>query len=202
MSLHGHVPPEPDLVQLLTPEGIRVEHPDFPLSITDDQIKSLYRDLALVRRFDSEATALQRQGELGLWASCLGQEAAQVGSARALAPQDYVFPTYREHGVAYCRGLDPLRLLSLYRGCDQGDWDPTEYNFANYTVVIGAQTLHATGYAMGLTFDGAVGTGDPELSAQTVAMLGKTPPHVQVTRPLQRGIDAGIGFSARQRPLE
>src|SRR6185437_12493831 len=102
MSLHGHVPPEPDLVQLLTPEGIRVEHPDFPLTITDDQIKSLYRDLALVRRFDSEATALQRQGELGLWASCLGQEAAQVGSGRALRAQDMTFPSYREHAVAWC----------------------------------------------------------------------------------------------------
>src|SRR6185503_8073295 len=84
MSLHGHVPPEPDLVQLLTPEGIRVEHPDFPLSITDDELKSLYRDLILVRRFDAEGTALQRQGELGLWASCLGQEAAQVGAGRAM----------------------------------------------------------------------------------------------------------------------
>ena len=84
MSLHHEVPPEPDLVQLLTPEGIRVEHPDFPLSITDDELKSLYRDLILVRRFDAEGTALQRQGELGLWASCLGQEAAQVGAGRAM----------------------------------------------------------------------------------------------------------------------
>ena len=46
---------------------------------------------------DAEATALQRQGELGLWASALGQEAAQVGSGRALAPNDFAFPTFREH---------------------------------------------------------------------------------------------------------
>ena len=56
--------------------------------------------MVLTRRIDTEATALQRQGELGIWAQLLGQEAAQIGSGRALRPQDYVFPTYREHGVA------------------------------------------------------------------------------------------------------
>ncbi len=60
---------ERDLVQLLTPEGQRLEHPDYPLEITADEMRSLYRDLSLVRRFDIEATALQRQGELGIWAS-------------------------------------------------------------------------------------------------------------------------------------
>ena len=91
---------EVELVQLLTPEGERREHPVYSFSGDDDQIKSFYHDMVLTRRVDSEATALQRQGELGLWASCLGQEAAQVGSGRALGKQDYVFPTYREHGVA------------------------------------------------------------------------------------------------------
>ena len=76
----------------------------------------LYRDLVLVRRIDTEAIALQRQGELGIWASLLGQEAAQVGSGRALAPRDMAFPTYREHGVAWCRGVDPVKLLELFRG--------------------------------------------------------------------------------------
>ncbi|NUU22532.1 MAG: pyruvate dehydrogenase (acetyl-transferring) E1 component subunit alpha, partial [Streptomycetaceae bacterium] len=97
-------------MQLLTPEGERVEHPDWSIDLTDDEYRGLYRDLVLVRRFDAEATALQRQGELGLWASLLGQEAAQVGSGRALAENDYAFPTYREHGVAWCRGVDPLNL--------------------------------------------------------------------------------------------
>ena len=63
--------------------------------------------MVLTRRFDAEATTLQRQGELGLWASLLGQEAAQIGSGRALRDDDYVFPTYREHGVAWCRGRRP-----------------------------------------------------------------------------------------------
>ncbi|HTU09080.1 MAG TPA: thiamine pyrophosphate-dependent enzyme, partial [Trebonia sp.] len=87
----------------MTPEGERTENPNYPLGDVD--LKGLYRDMVLVRRFDTEAIALQRQGELGLWASLLGQEAAQIGSGRALSPKDMAFPSYREHGVAWCRGL-------------------------------------------------------------------------------------------------
>ena len=161
-----------NVVQLLTPEGERVEHPEFTFDLDDDAIKGFYRDMVLTRRIDTEATALQRHGELGIWAQLLGQEAAQVGSGRALQPQDYVFPTYREHGVAWCREIDPLRLLGLFRGVDQGGWDPHESNFGLYTIVIGAQTLHATGYAMGLQRDGVVGTGDPGRDAAVVAYFG------------------------------
>ena len=144
-------------VQLLTPEGERVSHPDYDLSLTDEEYRSLYRDLVLVRRIDVEATALQRQGELGIWAALLGQEAAQVGSGRALRERDFAFPTYREHGVAWCKGVDPLKLLGLFRGSSNGGWDPQEKRFQLYTIVIGSQTLHATGYAMGVQKDGAVG---------------------------------------------
>lgn len=155
---------EPQLVQLLTPEGERREvadHPDiaefapYVADITTEDLRGLYRDMVMTRRFDGEATALQRQGELGLWASLLGQEAAQIGSGRALRDDDYVFPTYREHGVAWCRGVDPTNLLGMFRGVNHGGWDPTTNNFHLYTIVIGSQTLHATGYAMGVAKDGA-----------------------------------------------
>ncbi len=144
----------PELIQLLTPEGERVDHPGYPIDLGDDDIRDMYRDLVLVRRIDNEAIALQRQGELGIWASLLGQEAAQIGSARALGPDDMAFPTYREHGVAWCRGIDPVKLLELYRGVSHGGWNPEEHKFHLYTIVIGAQTLHATGYAMGIQRDG------------------------------------------------
>ena len=154
---HGGQPEPAEFIQLLTPEGERVDHPDYPLDISADEIRALYRDLVLIRRIDFEAIALQRQGELGIWASLLGQEAAQVGSGRALLPTDMAFPTYREHGVAWCRGLDPTKLLELFRGVSHGGWDPKAHNFHLYTIVIGSQTLHATGYAMGIQRDGAVG---------------------------------------------
>ncbi|MDX6329817.1 MAG: 2-oxoisovalerate dehydrogenase component alpha subunit [Streptomycetaceae bacterium] len=146
---------EPELVQLLTPEGERVQHSEYSIDLTPEELRGLYRDMVLTRRFDAEATSLQRQGELGLWASLLGQEAAQIGSGRATRPDDYVFPTYREHGVAWCRGVDPLNLLGMFRGVNHGGWDPNENNFHLYTIVIGSQTLHATGYAMGIAKDGA-----------------------------------------------
>jgi 2-oxoisovalerate dehydrogenase E1 component alpha subunit len=144
----------PDLVQLLTPEGDLVEHPDYSIDLSPEEYRGLYRDMVLVRRIDAEGTALQRQGELGLWAPLLGQEAAQVGSGRAQTAEDYAFPTYREHGVAWCRDVDPVNLLGMFRGVNNGGWDPDEKNFALYTIVIGSQTLHATGYAMGMQRDG------------------------------------------------
>ncbi|MCK9894346.1 pyruvate dehydrogenase (acetyl-transferring) E1 component subunit alpha [Frankia sp. AgB32] len=133
---------------------------DLPAQIadlTDDDLVGLYRDMMLVRRLDEEATSLQRQGELGLWASLRGQEAAQVGSGRALGPQDMAFPSYREHGVAWCRGVDPAAILAIFRGNSLGGWDPAEHGFALYSIVVGAQTLHATGYAMGMARDGSPG---------------------------------------------
>ncbi|MBA3369544.1 MAG: pyruvate dehydrogenase (acetyl-transferring) E1 component subunit alpha, partial [Geodermatophilaceae bacterium] len=148
---------QPVLVQLLTPEGERVEHPDYSIDLSAEELQALYRDLALVRRVDVEATALQRQGELGIWASLLGQEAAQIGAGRALQPDDMAFPTYREHGVAWCRGIDPMSIIGLFRGVDSGAWDPIETKFNLYTIVIGAQTLHAVGYAMGMQRDGGQG---------------------------------------------
>ncbi|WP_213454761.1 pyruvate dehydrogenase (acetyl-transferring) E1 component subunit alpha [Rhizomonospora bruguierae] len=176
----GPPPAEPgaplgdDLVQLLTPEGERIDRvtgPDgveYSVDFSDSEYRGLYRDLVVVRRLDAESTALQRQGELGIWASLLGQEAAQVGSGRALRPQDMAFPTYREHGVLYCRGIDPIMPLGLFRGVDQGAWDPVEHKFNMYTIVIGAQTLHATGYAMGIAMDGKVGNSDDPADGEAV----------------------------------
>jgi 2-oxoisovalerate dehydrogenase E1 component alpha subunit len=161
-----------DLIQLLTPEGERVEHREYAFAGDDEQIRGFLADMVLTRRIDAEAIALQRQGELGIWPSCLGQEAAQVGSGRAMRAQDYAFPTYREHGVAWCRGVDPLRLLALYRGVDLGSWDSAQTGFHQYTIVIGAQALHATGYAMGVERDGAVGTGNPARDTAVIGYFG------------------------------
>lgn len=135
-------------------------------------LRDAYRNMVLSRRLDAEAIALQRQGELGLWPSMLGQEAAQVGAGMAVKPRDVVFPTYREHGVAWCQGVDPVQLLGLFRGTTMGGWDPRERNFQLYTLVIGAQTLHAVGYAMGIVRDGDVGTGDPERDRAVLAFHG------------------------------
>ena len=85
-SFRGDSTQADPMVQLLDEDGVRRDHPDYPLDIDDAHLRELYRDLVLVRRIDTEATALQRQGELGLWASLAGQEGAQIGAGRALDP--------------------------------------------------------------------------------------------------------------------
>jgi pyruvate dehydrogenase E1 component alpha subunit len=147
-----------DFVQLVDPEGERHGNPAFDrwvADVTDEQLADLYEDMVVVRRIDVEATALQRQGQLALWPPLLGQEAAQVGSARALREDDFVVPSYRENGVAYCRGIALDDLVRVWRGYAHGSWDPQEHRMAIPAVIIGAQTLHAVGYAVGILKDGA-----------------------------------------------
>jgi pyruvate dehydrogenase E1 component alpha subunit len=144
---------DPEVVQLVRPDG--KPNPESEIeAVSPELAQSLYRDMVLARRLDQEAYHLQRQGELGLWLSCRGQEAAQVGSARALRTSDWIFPAYREHAVALMRGASPAELLSQWRGCTHGGWDPARYRMHIYSLVLGTQTLHATGYAMGIRADG------------------------------------------------
>ncbi|WP_028280497.1 pyruvate dehydrogenase (acetyl-transferring) E1 component subunit alpha [Arthrobacter sp. H5] len=146
-----------ELVQLITPQGERRQNAVYDRWVEDidgPALQSLYEDMVVVRRIDSEATALQRQGELALWPPLLGQEAAQIGSGRALRVDDFVFSSYRENAVAYCRGVDLTDILRVWRGNASSGWDPFEINMATPQVIIGAQTLHATGYAMGIQHDG------------------------------------------------
>ncbi|KQR00555.1 pyruvate dehydrogenase (acetyl-transferring) E1 component subunit alpha [Arthrobacter sp. Leaf141] len=146
------------LIQLITPAGERVSHPEFDFwvkDVSDEQLCSLFEDMTVIRRIDVEATALQRQGELALWPPLLGQEAAQIGSGRSLRQDDFVFSSYRENGVAYCRGVDLTDLVRVWRGNASSGWNPYAINMATPQIIIGAQTLHATGYAMGIQYDGA-----------------------------------------------
>ena len=160
-SAPGDTPPAavtPGFLQLITPEGVRVSSPELDpwvQDVTDQQLCSLYEDMVVIRRIDVEATHLQRQGELALWPPLLGQEASQIGSARALRDDDFVFSSYRENGVAYCRGVDLTDIIRVWRGNASSGWDPFEINMATPQVIIGAQTLHATGYALGIQNDGA-----------------------------------------------
>jgi pyruvate dehydrogenase E1 component alpha subunit len=174
-TMLGSGPRLDDMVQILDADGRRHEDPQYSAYAADldaEHLRAMYRDMVLTRAFDTEATALQRKGELGLWAPCLGQEAAQIGSAHALAPRDFVFPSYRELGVALVRGLDLRETLPLFRGVRHGGWDPKAHNLHIPTLVIGAHTLHAVGYAMGVQRDGDVGTGDPARDRAVVAYFG------------------------------
>lgn len=141
--------------------------------LTEADYRTFYRDMVVVRKFDTEAANLQRQGQLALWVPSHGQEAAQVGSAYATRAQDHVFPSYREHVVGMIRGLDMVDILRMLRGVTLGGWTPEEHgNFHLYTLVLASQTLHATGYAMGMQLDGATATGNPETDAAVIVYYG------------------------------
>ncbi len=141
--------------------------------LTEADFREFYRSMAVVRRFDIEAGNLQRQGQMALWVPSIGQEGAQVGSAFASRPQDHIFPAYREHSVAYVRGLDLIHIIRMLRGLTHGGWDPkTTNNFHLYTLVIGSHTLHATGYAMGIGLDGGCSSGNPETDEAVLVYFG------------------------------
>ena len=167
------------MVQLLSPAGTvqtddtAAEYLPYVEALSDDELRQFYRDMVITRRFDLEATNLQRQGQLALWPPSHGQEAAQVGSARAARAQDHLFPSYREHSIGMIRGVDVVDIVRLMRGVTNGGWDPAECgNFHLYTLVLGSQVLHATGYAMGITLDGETGTGDPGTDRAVMAYFG------------------------------
>ncbi|WP_029150436.1 thiamine pyrophosphate-dependent dehydrogenase E1 component subunit alpha [Microbacterium indicum] len=168
-------------VRFLEPDGSFAPTPEAERyralvdDLDDAALEQMYRDMAVIRAFDRQATLLQRQGQLALWPPSWGQEAAQVGSARAARPQDTIFPSYREHVVAKIRGVDLIDIIKLMRGASHGGWDPSDPKNGNtrlYTLVLGTQVPHATGYAMGLKFDGKSGTGDVETDEAVVVYYG------------------------------
>ncbi len=166
------------MVQMLSIEGdfsVAEEFAEYGAYLerltTEDYLK-FYRDMAVMRRFDGEATALQRQGQLGLWIPAIGQEAAQIGSGYGVGHNDHIFPSYREHGVAITHGIDLMSILKMLRGVNHGGWNPDETRFHLYAIVLGTQTLHATGYAMGLAFDGKVGTGNKDEDLAVITYFG------------------------------
>ena len=133
-------------VQVLDEAGRVREGVDVP-DLTEDELVEMYEQMRLVRRFDERAVSLQRQGRMGTYPPLSGQEAAQVGSAHALADDDWVFPSYREHGVGLVRGLSLERTLLYWMGHEQGNYMPEDVNIFSVAVPIATQIPHATGAA-------------------------------------------------------
>lgn len=138
--------------QLIDPSG-QLTPAGESIGVDVGLARDLYTDMVMARCLDKEALSLQRQGELSLWLMSWGQEAAQVGSIRALRSSDMVFPSYREHGAALCRGITPADLMRQWKGAAHSGWDPTVSRFHIYSLVLGTQTLHATGYAAGAALE-------------------------------------------------
>ena len=130
--------------QLLAPNG---KPKETDLAFPESLLTEMYRLMVLSREFDRRMLALQRQGRIGTYPMLEGQEAVQVGSALALAPNDFVFPSYREHGVQLARGLPIDVVMSYWRGLPNRDWDVLKYRMGITTVPIASQLPHAVGYS-------------------------------------------------------
>ena len=141
----GLLPTEAPLT-LVSPDGRAVRSADLDMP-GDDVLLALHRKMVLARRFDTQATALTRQGRLAVYPSARGQEAGEVGAVLALRSQDWLFPTYRDTIAVVCRGVDPVEVLSLLRGDWHCGYDPYEYRVAPQCTPLATNTLHAVGVA-------------------------------------------------------
>lgn len=134
------------IVRVLDEEG-QVPDKDLEPELADDDLVEMYRWMAKARAFDERALALQRQGRIGTYAPLSGQEAAQVGSAWALKPEDWMFPSYREHAVQAVRGQKWADLLAYWGGNEDSNRIPEGINNFTVCVPIATQILHAVGCA-------------------------------------------------------
>ncbi|MET8080985.1 pyruvate dehydrogenase (acetyl-transferring) E1 component subunit alpha [Streptomyces sp. NPDC005303] len=135
-------------------------------------LREAYRRMVLGRRFDTQATALTKQGRLAVYPSSRGQEACQIGAVLALRPDDWLFPTYRDSVALVTRDIDPVEVLTLLRGDWHCGYDPAATRVAPQCTPLATQVLHATGMAeslrragtdgvtMALVGDGATSEGD------------------------------------------
>ncbi len=140
------------MLQLVAPDGSAAG--DVEVGLSEDRLRELLRLMIRARRLDRECMALQRQGELTVYPPFEGQEAAQVGSAFALGPEDFVFPSFRELAAAIVRGVDVVEYLEYHRGTwHGGPYDPIANRFAPICVPVATQILHAVGWAIGAKLD-------------------------------------------------
>jgi 2-oxoisovalerate dehydrogenase E1 component len=133
-----------DTLQIIDAHGDLVA--DDP-GLEPELYQLMYRNMVLARELDRRMLALQRQGRIGTYAMLEGQEAVQIGSALALEPNDFVFPSYREHGVQITRGLPMEALLAYWKGLPNSGWDMEKYRTGIVNVPIASQLPHAVGYS-------------------------------------------------------
>jgi len=143
-----------DYYQFLSPDGRLISNDVPPLATDWEKLRSLYRLMVTTRIFDKKAVALQRTGKIGTYASSLGHEAAHIAMGSAMHPQDCYAPTYREHGVQFCRGVTMSEALTYWGGDERGcDFSGPRHDFS-WSIAIATQCLHAAGAALAFKLRG------------------------------------------------
>lgn len=145
----GPVRPTELPVRLIDPNGVPVKAKrtaGFVLPEAEVLVR-LYRDMVLARRFDTQVTALTRQGRLATYPSALGQEACEIGTTAAMGSDDWLFPTYRDTIALLSRGVTPVEILAFFRGDWHTGFDPNTHKIAPQSTPLATQALHAVGLA-------------------------------------------------------
>jgi 2-oxoisovalerate dehydrogenase E1 component alpha subunit len=139
--------PAAERVRFVAEDGSAVDppagYPEPPLAL----LQEAYRRMVVGRRFDTQATALTKQGRLAVYPSSRGQEACQIAGVLVLGEDDWLFPTYRDSMALISRGLDPVEVLTLLRGDWHCGYDPHSVRVAPQCTPLATQVLHATGMA-------------------------------------------------------
>ncbi|MCX6816091.1 MAG: pyruvate dehydrogenase (acetyl-transferring) E1 component subunit alpha [Candidatus Aenigmarchaeota archaeon] len=115
--------------------------------LSKEEIIKMYKLMVLTRTMDEKIFLLQRQGRMGTYGLSLGQEASAVGSAMALQEDDWVFPSFREHGVFIVRGFPISQYMLYWAGDERGAKIPEHINMMPPAVPVGTQIPHAVGRA-------------------------------------------------------
>jgi pyruvate dehydrogenase E1 component alpha subunit len=161
-----------------------------------EQLTSFYRQMQLIRRFEEAAAlAYQRRKIGGFLHLYIGEEAVAVGAIATLGPQDTIVASYREHGHALARGMDPKAVMAeLYgkaTGVSRGKggsmhlFDASLGFLGGYAIVAGQMPIAAglglaaqmegkDAICMCFFGDGAVNEGEFH-EALNLASLWKTP---------------------------
>jgi pyruvate dehydrogenase E1 component alpha subunit len=138
-----------------------------------EELLKLYRAMVLARELDQRMLKMQRQGRIGTFGPCTGQEAAHCAPTLAMAPNDWFVGAFREMGARLMLGEKPSQVLVYYNGYEEGSTLPESYKrMLPLNIIVGSQTLHAAGIAYALKYkkenaaaicylgDGATSEGD------------------------------------------
>lgn len=205
--------PDPEPLRLIDDAGRAVptkRRQGFELP-SDERLLELYRAMVVARRWDTQVTALTRQGRLATYPSALGQEATEIGAVLALEKTDWLFPTYRDSIALMTRGIAPIEILSGFRGDWHSGWDPHAHRTSTQSTPLATQALHAVGMGMAaklrgdsiatMTFvgDGATSEGDTH-EAFNFAGVWQTPT-VFIIQNNQFAISVPLSKQTRARTL-
>jgi len=100
--------PASEIISVIEPDGGVNGHDP---GLSDDELLHCYRTMLRTRTFDETCMKLQRSGRIAFSIPNLGIEATQVGAASALRRTDWIFPSYRDFGMALYHGVTPLEMM-------------------------------------------------------------------------------------------